>query len=330
MSTDSAIPKPLQVVITTRMHDEMDRFCPGRKMSWGRCVFIFNPPPGTACDYWIVWVACRDHDWMLCAPENTLFIAGEPPSKKIYPRGYYAQFHRMVSTHADDPHPRVTTSLPGLPWHVGLDRDANRYRYGYDELVAIPMPEKSNSLSVVCSNLTTTAGQRQRLEFLAFLKERLGDAIVHFGRGFRPVGDKMDAILPHRFHLVLENSRSPDYWTEKLSDAYLGWAHPVYLGCPNLTDHFPAEGFTPVDPERPEDALAVIRSLLASPPDPAPLAHCRRLILNDYNPFARFSHWAERFHTPALSVGKVRITSHKAFRPFPQGLIHRLKCHLRG
>ncbi|MCU0780398.1 MAG: glycosyltransferase family 10 [Akkermansiaceae bacterium] len=328
MSPSSSAVGPLRVVITAGMHNEMDRFCPGRKMAWGRCVFDLNPPPGTACDYWIVWAHGRDGDRMVCAPQNTLFISGEPPAKKIYPRRFYAQFHRVVSTHAADPHPRVTTSLPGLPWHVGLDRDANRYCYGYDELAAMPFPEKSNTISAVCSHLTTTAGQRQRLAFLAFLKERLGDTLVHFGRGFRPVADKMDAILPHRCHLVLENSRSPDYWTEKLSDAYLGWAHPVYLGCPNLTDYFPANGFTPVDPERPEEALAVIRGLLASPPDPAPLAVCRALILNDYNPFARFAHWAERFHTPGLPASEVRITSHKAFRPFPRGLIHRLKCRL--
>lgn len=323
-----AAAEPIRVSVTARLHDGMDRLCPGRKLAWGRCVFEVNPPPGSVCDYWIVWASGRYRDRMVCAPENTLFITLEPPSKKVYPRQYYAQFHRVISVHAADPHPRVTTSLLGMPWHVGLDRAANRYHYGYDELSALPLPEKSNSVSVVCSNLATTAGQRQRLAFLAFLKEHLGDTLVHFGRGFTPVADKLDAILPHRFHLVLENSRWPDYWSEKLADAYLGWAHPVYLGCPNLTDFFPAGGFTAVDPERPEQALAVIRGLLASPPEPAPLAYCRKLILNDYNPFARLAHWAERFHTPGLPATTVRIDSHKAFRPFPRGLIHRLKCRL--
>jgi hypothetical protein len=230
------------------------------------------------------------------APENTLFIAGEPPSKKIYPRRFHAQFHRVVSTHVGDPHPRVTTSLPGLNWHVGLDRDEDRYRYGYDHLKPLPLGRKSPRISVVCSNLTTTAGQRQRLALLDFLKAALGDTIVHFGRGFTPIGDKMEAIQPHRFHLVLENSCSPDYWTEKLSDAYLGWAHPLYAGCPNLDDYFPAAGFTAVDVTRPAAALEVIRARLEQPVDLEALACCRELILDTYNPFARFAYWAEAFY----------------------------------
>jgi len=322
-------PDQLRVAITTTVdHAGLEFLCPGREPRWGRCEFLLNPPRGTLCDYWIVFAGSRDRDRLLCAPENTLFIAGEPPSKKIYPKGFYAQFHRVVSTHAADPHPRVTTSLPGLNWHVGLNRDENRYTYGYDELLQLPPGAKSNKISVVCSNLTTTAGQRQRLALLERLKAALGDAIIHFGRGFTPIGDKLDAILPHRFHLVLENSCSPDYWTEKLSDAYLGWAHPIYAGCPNLHDYFPAAGFTAVDATQPDAAAAIIRDLLENPATPDELAHlrhCRGLILNDYNPFARFAHWAERFHQAGATPHPVRVTTHKAFRPFPRGLIYRMK-----
>lgn len=322
--------KRLRVAISTTIpHGGLELLCPGRELRWGRCDFLLNPSRGTPCDYWIVWAGARDRDRMIVAPANTLFIAGEPPSKKIYPKRFYAQFQRIVSTHAADPHPRVTTSLPGLNWHVGLQRDGNRYTYGYDELKRLPPGAKSNKISVVCSNLTTTAGQRQRLAFLDHLKAALGDAIVHYGRGFTPIGDKMDAILPHRFHLVLENSSSPDYWTEKLSDAYLGWAHPLYAGCPNLRDYFPAAGFTALDVTRPEAALEVIRAQLRHWPDPAPLAECRDLILDTYNPFARFAHWAELFYQAGQSAAAVTITTHKAFRPFPQNWLYQLKTRFK-
>jgi len=319
----------LRVVITTTVnHADMTLLCPAGRPRWGRCDFLLNPPRGTACDYWIVFAGSRDRDQMLCAPENTLFIAGEPPSKKVYPEKFYAQFHRVVSTHAADPHPRVTTSLPGLNWHVGLDRDEDRYHYGYDALKALVPGPKTSRISVVCSNLTTTSGQRQRLGFLHHLKSAFGDGIIHYGRGFSPIADKMDAILPHRFHLVLENSCSPDYWTEKLADAYLGWAHPIYVGCPNLADYFPADGFTLVDMNRPEQALAVIQNLLARPPDVSEteaVARCRDLVLDTYNPFARFAHWAEHFHQQGKAARLLAITTHKAFRPFPRGLLYRMK-----
>ena len=331
MTAASQVPR-LQVAITTTVsHGGLDALCPNRSMRWGQCDFVLNPPRGTQCDYWIVFAGSRDRDQMVCAAENTLFIAGEPPSKKIYPKRFYAQFHRVVSTHAADPHPRVTTSLPGLNWHVGLSRDDDRYDYGYDQLKAMLPGAKTNKISVVCSNLTTTLGQRQRLAFLHHLKSALGDAIVHYGRGFCPIGDKMDAILPHRFHLVLENSCSPDYWTEKLADAYLGWAYPIYVGCPNLADYFPADGFTAVDVNQPEAAAGVIRNRLAQPAgghEMETLARCRDLILDSYNPFARFAHWAELFHQPGRPARLVSVTTHKAFRPFPKGLLYRLKTRI--
>jgi hypothetical protein len=319
----------LVVVITTAIpHRDMHRLCPGGQLRWGRCDFLLNPPRGTRCDYWIVFATSRDRDHMQCNPANTLFIAGEPPSKKIYPRAFYAQFARVVSTRSEDPHPRVTTSALGLNWHVGLHSGENRYVYGYDELRALTRGPASNKISVVCSDLTTTEGQRLRLRFLQSLKDALGDSIIHFGRGFTPITDKMDAILPYRFHLVLENSASPHYWTEKLADAYLGLAHPFYSGCPNLADYFPPEGFTAVDANRPDEAIALMRAKLAAPVSAAETAmtlHCRDLILDTYNPFARFAYWTEQFHQPGPLSQAVEITTHKAFRPFPRGLLYRLR-----
>lgn len=325
---------PLRVAITTTVnHGGLELLCPDPSLHWRGCEFLLNPPRGTTCDFWITWAGCRERDAMVVAPEHTLFIAGEPPSKKIYPKPFYAQFHRVVSTHAADPHPRVTTSLPGLNWHVGLDRDANRYTLGYRELAQLPEPTKREGISVVCSNLTTTEGQRKRLAFLDQLKAALGPAVVHYGRGFTPIPDKLDAILPHRFHLVLENCSSPDYWSEKLADAYLGWAFPFYVGCPNLSDYFPPHTFVAIDPDQPAAAIARIRARLeqpASDEERAAIAQGRDLILHDYNLFSRFAHWATTFYQGQLPTRTCRATSHKAFRPFPQNWLHRLKSLTRS
>lgn len=336
MTATSPIDKrrKLVVAVTTSVsHGDLQRLCPGGLLQWGDCVILLNPSRGTQCDYWIVWVGSRDRDQIRVAPANTLFIAGEPPSKKIYPSDFYEQFHRVVSNHPDDPHPRVTTSAPGLNWHVGLDRKQDRYFYGYDELSQLVAGQKSKKISVVCSNLTTTEGQRKRLLFLEKIKDEMGDQIVHYGRGFQPIADKMDAILPHRFHLVLENSCSIDYWTEKLSDAYLGWAYPIYAGCPNLADYFPERGFTAINLDQMDQSIAKIRQLMSGIPDATEgmiMAECRRRILNDYNPFARFAYWAQRFYQDGLPQRLVPITSHRAFRPFPQNIIHRIKTYIKS
>lgn len=301
---------------------------PGGGLRWGRCRFDFNPEPGGKADFAIVLYNARPHDQFVCAPENTLFIAGEPLAKKRYPPAFYRQFGHVVDSHEQSRHPGLIVSALGLNWHVGLDRATSAYRYGYDHLSGLTCPAKENRVSVVCSNASKTAGQRQRLALLAALKQRLGDRLVHFGRGFEPIDDKMDAILPYRFHLVLENCIQPNYWTEKLADAYLGWAYPLYLGCLNVGEYLPPKALVPINGLDVDTVARQILELLDAPlssEQKAALAEARRRVLDVYNPFAWASHWAEHLYAPGLPARLLTIRSHKAFRSFPRGHLFRLR-----
>jgi len=322
-------PNPLKVAISTGIPlGNFERLTPDCSLQWGQCKFSLNPVDDTEFDFWIVFATVPGRNRLICAPENTLFIAGEPPAKKNYPRAFYAQFHRLICTRGDYRHPRITFDALGLNWHVGYNRLTGEYRYGYDELIALRPAAKQLAVSVICSDLRTTPGQRTRLEFLDRLKQHFGNRIIHYGRGSTPVEDKMDAIAPYHYHLVLENSVSDDYWTEKLADAYLGWSYPLYLGCPNLEKYFPADSFTRVSPDRFEQAVRVIGEALSAPPSGAQFAAittARDLILNRYNPFARFAHWAGQFHDPDAKKTQHTITTHRAFAPFPSGWLYRLR-----
>jgi len=306
----------------------MEWLTPGGSLRWGRCRFDFNPESGGRADFSAVLGNARPYDRFMAAPQNTLFIAGEPLSKKLYPQAFYRQFGHVVDSHAQSRHPHLHVSALGLNWHVGLDRSSHRYRYGYDHLAALACPEKQNRIAVVCCNASKTEGQRRRLALLEGLKQRLGDRLVHFGRGFEPIDDKMEAILPYRFQLVLENGVEPHYWTEKLADAYLGWAYPVYLGCPNVADYLPAEALLSINDLGVDTAAARIAELLDQPLGPrreAALAEARHRILNVYNPFAWAAHWAEALYRPGLTEKTVTLRSHKAFRSFPRGHLFRLR-----
>lgn len=306
----------------------MELLTPGGSLRWGACRFDFNPGEGGRADFAVVMGNARPRDRFVCAPQNTLFIAGEPISKKLYPESFYRQFGHVVDSHAESRHPHLHVSALGLNWHVGLDRGSNHYRYGYDYLSALTYPDKQNHISVVCSNASKTGGQRQRLALLDGLKQRLGDKLVHFGRGFEPIDDKLEAILPYRFHLVLENSVLPNYWTEKLADAYLGWSYPVYLGCPNVADYLPADALVSINDLDVDTAAARIAELLDQPLAPqreAALAEARSRVLNVYNPFAWAAHWAERLYEPDLPEKTLTLRSHKAFRSFPRGHLFRLR-----
>lgn len=302
---------------------------PGASLRWGRCRFELNPPPGGRADFAVALYNARPFDAFTCAPENTLFIAGEPRGKKLYPQGFYRQFGHVVDSHPDSRHPNLHVSALGLNWHVGLAH--GQYRFGYDHLAALPRPQKENRIAVVCSNAAKTPGQRARLALLDALKVRLGDRLVHFGRGFTPIDDKFDAILPYRFQLVLENGIQENYWTEKLIDACLGWAYPVYWGCPNLADYLPGDAFVPITGLAPDDAARRIATLLDAPLSPAQeeaLSEARRRMLEVYSPFAWMAHWVESLYRPGLPEHRVVFRSHKAFRPFPRGAWFRLR-HLR-
>ena len=321
----------LRVVVTMgNAPGNMELLSPGSRCEWGRCQFLLNPPSGTQADFWIVAGNARPTDSMFCSPQNTLFIAAEPLEKKVYPLKYYRQFHWLVDSHDKSRHPRLTQDALGLCWHIGLTQPQNKYSFGYDHLASIQMPEKQNRISVVCSNNRFTPGQCLRLDFLAEAKRQLGDRIVHFGRGFEPVADKLDAILPYRFHLALENCQLPNYWSEKIADAYLGWAFPVYVGCPNLEQFLPASSFRRIDPAKPEESIEMLRTLLetsAFQSEYSAIATGRDAILNHWNPFAVWSRWAEA-RWQSGEPGRTTIRSHKAFRSMLRGYIYRMRSRL--
>lgn len=309
-------------------HRGMELLTPGGSLRWENIRFDVNPEEGGHADFAVVLGNARPRDSCRVAPENTLFIAGEPLSKKLYPQAFYRQFGSVVDSHAESHHPHLFISALGLNWHVGLDRDSNSYRYGYDHLTALACPEKQNRISVVCSDASKTEGQRKRLLLLEGLKQKLGNRLIHLGRGFEPINDKMDAILPNRFHLVLENSVLPNYWTEKLADAYLGWAYPVYLGCPNIGDYLPEDALLSINGLDLGTIASRIESLLDQPLAPhreAAMLEARHRILNVYNPFAWATYWTKRLYQPSCAEKVVTLRSHKAFRSFLRGYWFRMR-----
>lgn len=306
--------------------DSLRIFTPQASLRWDNCEFSFNQKDASSCDFWIVACNAFPKEIGTVCPRNTLFIAGEPPAKKVYPCGFYRQFGAVVDTHHRSNHPNLKISTLGLPWLVGFSWKLGQFTLSYEALKSLSYPEKKHRVSVVCSTTAQTAGQKLRLKFLAALKKQLGDDLVIFGKGFQQVDDKMEAILPYRYHLVLENSQSPHYWTEKLTDAYLGWSFPLYVGCPNLGDYFERESFLPLDMTDVTGAADTIRRLLQQPPDQtrlAALARARDKVLDVYNPFARFAHWANQLYQPAAKE-QVIIRSEKAFR-FGRGWFYRLQ-----
>ena len=60
---------PLKVAITTDVPiRNPEILCPGSIFRWGNCEFVFNPPTGEKCDFWIVTAGAPPVSRLVCAP----------------------------------------------------------------------------------------------------------------------------------------------------------------------------------------------------------------------------------------------------------------------
>ncbi len=130
------------------------------------------------------------------------------------------------------------------------------------DLAVMSKPVKTKKLSCIVSQKIITPGQLWRVQLALKLQEIAPELVDLWGFGWKPIADKRDAIDPYEFTLVVENSPSEYYWTEKLSDAILGYAIPIYAGASLIRNYFPS-GIIQIDhgADVVSSALKVISSL---------------------------------------------------------------------
>lgn len=266
------------------------RQTPGWSGEWGNCKFYVDDDSIDQCDYWVVYDGLTKKQTATCPQGNLLFVASEPPEIKKYQPGFLAQFSKVISSDRSIRHPGLCLAQQSLPWMIGVSQSPSGPKcvMDYDGFAKSAPPIKTKLLSVVITKKRTTAGHRARLDFVEKLVDRYGAEIDVFGRGFQEVEDKWDAIAPYKYHLVLENSCRNDYFTEKLADAFLGLAYPLYWGCPNLADYFPEKSFSPIQLDDPDGVKAVVDAATYEASLEA-LEMSKRLVLAKYNLFAVLS-----------------------------------------
>ena len=208
---------------------------------------------------WLVETSFITHAVATRVPRERRLLLVTEPVGNFTPR-YVNQFGILVS-------PFNVAGYRGI-WHQSHAALANWFadRAGesldYRRLVDLAVPQKQDIVSVVTTRKSVFPGHRLRLRFLRALRDVLGPRLAIYGFGFRVIGDKAEAILPAKYHLVLENTAMPSYWTEKLADAYLGYALPIVAGPPDLDRWFPPESFVPIDLRQPEAAIATVVRVL--------------------------------------------------------------------
>ena len=262
----------------------------GERGIWGDCQFFVNEDI-EECDWWVVYENLLKPEKTLCSPENTIFITGDPPNVRKYDQRFLRQFAKVITCDRDINHPGVIQTQQALPWHIGKHYKNKKivfFSRNYDELKKVRNFEKDRLISVISSNKNFTKGHKERVAFFNRLKEYWGPKIDMFGKGIRDIEDKWDGIARYKYHVVLENSTLRDYWTEKLSDAFLCGAYPFYYGCPNIYDYFPKDSLTLIDINDFEKSISIIEKTIENQQyerSIAEISHARDLVLDKYNLF---------------------------------------------
>lgn len=305
-------------MITVKFDNQVRDFPWGRQTPhgsyrWGEYKFVFDQDLDE-CDYWVVEEMLPRMTTCRCPPEHTVFVTGEPPNVRTYNPMFLHQFHTVVSCHRNLIHRRVVHDQPALPWLIGMRWDGQNRRWkeehskDYDELSSMQDIRKDRLVSVITSDKTMTKGHRVRLDFVRRLEKELGGDLDVFITSNMGLEDKWDAIGRYRYHIALENSVCPDYWSEKLADPFLGLSYPIYYGCPNLQKYFSRDAYQSIDINDLEGSLRTIREVIYSDrreEDLEALEQAKRQVLDRYNIFPML---VELFKTLPNGSAAKRIT----------------------
>ncbi|MEN6462768.1 MAG: glycosyltransferase family 10 [Syntrophomonas sp.] len=282
----------IRIKLSSDLPDPLIRQTPGSLGIWGDCKFFFNQDV-EECDFWVVYDGVHNTESTICPPQNVILITAEPPSVYLYPQVFLNQFAVVVTCQRNINHTSVIHTQTGLPWYAGrrfidMDKMQSIVTKDYSALKNMRDYQKSKLISVICSDKRFTEGHRKRHKFVQRLQSYFGIDIDVFGRGIRAIEDTWDAISNYRYHVVIENSSFPDYWTEKLADTFLAGAYPIYYGCTNLYDYFRQDMYTPINIDNEEESLKIIDWCIREnlyEKSIASIKEARDLILDVFNMF---------------------------------------------
>ncbi|MES2919238.1 MAG: glycosyltransferase family 10 [Pseudomonadota bacterium] len=274
---------------------EWNRYFPGGGTTWKSCEFTFDRDD-------------RDYDWVVvyddvppaaglgakqaveelaCPRANTLLITTEPATIKCYGLHYTGQFGHVLTTQPAWalPHPQRHWQQTANHWYYGGNAGHEMSR---ERLEAGPGP-KTRMASMVGSGKAQRHTQHyRRFAFMSRVQALMPELDV-FGRGYKPLQDKAEALDDYRYHICVENHMAPHHWTEKLSDSFLGRCLPFYAGAPDAASYFPEGSFVAVDINDPEGAVALLRQAIREDwyAQRLPLIEeARRRVLEEHHLFA--------------------------------------------
>lgn len=258
--------------------------------------FFENATLEEVWDMVVVYEGIIESISLKCKQGGLIFISGEPPFSRRYSSKFLTQFDHLITSHPQIRHTNNHITQQALPWHFGLSYNTKKYKYIFDDILKMPLPEKTKKISFITSNKQMMPGHKKRMIFMEAMKNEFGDSIDLFGQGIYPVDDKAIALLPYQFSICIENSSINDYWTEKIADPLLAFCIPIYEGCKNIDDYFNINSLIKIDIKQLTQSFKVIEDILINSDKiysgklPQLLIERNKLI-KEYNLFNVLSHF---------------------------------------
>jgi hypothetical protein len=112
--------------------------------------------------------------------------------------------------------------------------------------------EKTKTCSILCSHKQITEGHVYRHSVSHIASEYGFDTSEKFR--FAPMAHqtlwstKIDSLRDYMFHIVVENGRSNNYYTEKVTDCFTTGTIPVYYGTDKVLEDFDPAGIIVLTP----------------------------------------------------------------------------------
>lgn len=128
----------------------------------------------------------------------------------------------------------------------------------YKTIPEIPKIPKNQLISLISSGKRKLIGHKLRHKVVEKIRsENLHVEIM--GRGYKTFKQKFDGLSPYKYSIIIENSREPDYFSEKLLDCLICECIPIYWGASNISEYFNMAGI--IECKSLEDIINAIGSV---------------------------------------------------------------------
>lgn len=216
-----------------------------------------------------------NQDTEVCCPKDRVWgLQQEPfiPANEKYCKPFKNEFAKKPSTYiscskvfafVEELLKHKGKFMPSPPFIYWLIEGGER-KLSYQDILNLKITQKSKEISCIANlDKKAFAGHLQRAEFVRFL-QKTPLPIEYFGgeKAHNLIPTKLQALQDFKYSIAIENSSTPYYFSEKITDCFLAGCMPIYYGAENIFDFFPKQSLIWIDIKQPQKAQQIIQNAL--------------------------------------------------------------------